>query len=86
MKTPLGIRLLPLFGLLVPIATAVLPGRPAAQCDREGEDLRLDRRSRWRLAGGAPIRLATEMARIVDDGPNLHVLPIVTRVENVNVN
>jgi len=34
---------------------------------------------------GAPIRFATEIARAVDDGENLHVLPIVTRgpVENV---
>src|SRR2546423_298703 len=31
------------------------------------------------LLEGAPIRLATEMARVVNDGPNLHVLPIVTR-------
>ena len=35
------------------------------------------------LAGGqlegAPIRFATEIARVVDDGDNLHVLPIVTR-------
>jgi TRAP-type uncharacterized transport system substrate-binding protein len=38
------------------------------------------------LLEGAPLRLAAEMARIVDDGPNLHVLPIVTRgaVENLN--
>lgn len=38
------------------------------------------------LLEGAPIRLAAEMARVVDDGDNLHVLPIVTRgpVENVN--
>jgi TRAP-type uncharacterized transport system substrate-binding protein len=38
------------------------------------------------LLEGAPIRLATEMARVVDDGPNLHVLPVVTRgpVENLN--
>jgi TRAP-type uncharacterized transport system substrate-binding protein len=38
------------------------------------------------LLEGAPIRLATEMARVVDDGPDLHVLPIVTRgpVENLN--
>ena len=41
------------------------------------------------LAGGqlegAPIRFATEIARVVDDGDNLHVLPVVTRgpVENV---
>ncbi len=38
------------------------------------------------LLEGAPIRLATEMARVVDDGPNLLVLPVVTRgpVENLN--
>jgi TRAP-type uncharacterized transport system substrate-binding protein len=38
------------------------------------------------LLEGAPLRLAAEMARVVDDGPNLHVLPIVTRgaVENLN--
>ena len=35
---------------------------------------------------GAPIRFAAEIARVVDDGPNLLVLPIVTRgpVENLN--
>src|SRR4051794_36245212 len=31
------------------------------------------------LLEGAPIRFATEIARTVDDGENLHVLPIVTR-------
>ena len=31
------------------------------------------------LLEGAPIRFATEMARVVDDGPSLHVLPVVTR-------
>lgn len=38
------------------------------------------------LLEGAPLRLASEMARVVDDGPNLHLLPIVTRgaVENLN--
>jgi TRAP-type uncharacterized transport system substrate-binding protein len=42
------------------------------------------------LAGGqlegAPIRFAAEIARAVDDGPNMLVLPIVTRgpVENMN--
>lgn len=35
---------------------------------------------------GAPIRLAAEMARVVDDGNNLHVLPIVTRGATENVN
>lgn len=38
------------------------------------------------LLEGAPIRLAAEMARVADDGSNLHVLPVVTRgaAENVN--
>ncbi len=38
------------------------------------------------LLEGAPLRLAAEMARVVDDGDNLHLLPIVTRgaAENVN--
>lgn len=31
------------------------------------------------LPEGAPLRFATELARIVDDGSNLRVLPIVTR-------
>ncbi len=38
------------------------------------------------LLEGAPIRLAAEMARVVDDGPNLHVLPIVTRGATENLN
>ena len=41
------------------------------------------------LAGGqlegAPIRFATEIARVVDDGDNLHVLPIVTRGPAENI-
>jgi TRAP-type uncharacterized transport system substrate-binding protein len=38
------------------------------------------------LLEGAPIRLAAEIARVVDDGDNLHVLRVVTKgpVENVN--
>jgi TRAP-type uncharacterized transport system substrate-binding protein len=35
---------------------------------------------------GAPLRLAAEIARVVDDGPNMHVLPIVTRGPTENVN
>ncbi|GEP58860.1 TAXI family TRAP transporter solute-binding subunit [Reyranella soli] len=35
---------------------------------------------------GAPLRLATEIARVVDDGSNMHVLPIVTRGPTENVN
>ena len=38
------------------------------------------------LIEGAPIRLAAEIARVVDDGDSLHVLPVVTRgaAENLN--
>jgi TRAP-type uncharacterized transport system substrate-binding protein len=38
------------------------------------------------LLEGAPIRLATEIARVVDDGHNMHVLPIVTRGATENLN
>lgn len=38
------------------------------------------------LLEGAPIRLAAEVARVVDDGDKLHVLPIVTRGATENVN
>jgi TRAP-type uncharacterized transport system substrate-binding protein len=38
------------------------------------------------LLEGAPIRLAAEVARVVDDGDNLHVLPVVTRGATENVN
>src|SRR5690348_14369816 len=38
------------------------------------------------LLEGAPIRFATEIARVADDGDNLHVLPIVTRGPTENLN
>ena len=38
------------------------------------------------LLEGAPIRLAAEIARVVDDGDNLHVLPVVTRGATENLN
>jgi len=38
------------------------------------------------LIEGAPLRLASEIARVVDDGENLHVLPIVTRGPTDNLN
>ena len=38
------------------------------------------------LLDGAPIRFAAEIARAVDDGDNMHVLPIVTRGPTENVN
>ena len=37
------------------------------------------------LLEGAPIRFATEIARVADDGDNLHVLPIVTRGPTENI-
>jgi TRAP-type uncharacterized transport system substrate-binding protein len=51
-----------------------------------------DRVNAWSigLAGGllegAPIHFATEIARVVNDGGNMHVLPIVTRGPTENVN
>jgi TRAP-type uncharacterized transport system substrate-binding protein len=38
------------------------------------------------LLEGAPIRLAAEIARVVDDGSNMHILPIVTRGATENLN
>jgi len=38
------------------------------------------------LLEGAPIRLAAEIARVVDDGTNMQVLPIVTRGATENLN
>jgi TRAP-type uncharacterized transport system substrate-binding protein len=46
----------------------------------------MDRWSRRGAPGGRAIRLATEIARVVDDGDNLHVLPVVTRGATENVN
>ncbi len=48
--------------------------------------MHLDARSCSGLLEGAPIRLAAEMARVVDDGDNLHVLPVVIRGPTENVN
>ena len=65
--------------------------RPAPMANRALESQAIEKLNSWTigLAGGqlegAPIRFATEIARVVDDGDNLHVLPIVTRgpVENL---
>lgn len=38
------------------------------------------------LLEGAPLRLATEMARVVNDGETLHLLPIVTKGPTENLN
>src|SRR6478735_6580037 len=66
--------------------TARAEGRSAPSPRRlPVQDTQKEKMNAWTvgLAGGliegAPLRLAAEMARVVDDGPNLHVLPIVTR-------
>lgn len=62
--------------------------RRAAQAYAE----RQDRINAWTvglaagLLEGAPLRLATEMSRVVNDGENLHLLPIVTRGPTENLN
>src|SRR5262252_6187197 len=58
---------------------------------KDEADIR-DRVNAWSigLAGGllegAPIHFATEIARVVNDGGSMHVLPIVTRGPTENVN
>lgn len=67
------------------------PGAQAAPL-RKGGQSPAERINAWTvgLAGGqlegAPLRLASEIARVVDDGDNAHVLPIVTRGPTENVN
>jgi TRAP-type uncharacterized transport system substrate-binding protein len=74
-------------GLLSAEATAQSPAgeRPPAS-----QMLRLMNQATIGLAAGqpegAPLRFATELARFVDDGANLRVVPIVTRGPSENVN
>src|SRR5205809_3540398 len=89
----------PLWLVLAVLAPIILALQPA-NVDAQGQSVRPLQRSAiekekinaWTvgLAGGllegAPLRLAAEMARVVDDGPNLHVLPIVTRGATENLN
>jgi len=71
-------------------ASAPIDAQPAPR--RNAADTQaIEKLNAWTvgLAGGllegAPIRFATEIARIADDGDNLHVLPIVTRGPAENV-
>jgi TRAP-type uncharacterized transport system substrate-binding protein len=91
-----------LSGLLAALASVILALQPTkvdAQTQTVGpvrsaspRAMQKERMNAWTvgLAGGqlegAPIRFAAEIARAVDDGPNMLVLPIVTRgpVENLN--
>jgi TRAP-type uncharacterized transport system substrate-binding protein len=65
--------------------------RPSPAARRAPELQAIEKLNSWTvgLAGGqlegAPIRFAAEISRVVDDGDNLHVLPIVTRGPAENV-
>ena len=81
------------------IATLALCGSGIAQSPRtqnapavSSEAQIRDRLNAWTigldggLLEGAPIHLATEIARVVNDGSAMHVLPIVTHGATENVN
>ena len=86
----LAARLLCLLTVSAPIVPALQPGEAAAQDQAAARraptyEQQQDKMNAWTvglaagLIEGAPLRLAAEMGRVVDDGENLHVLPIVTR-------
>jgi len=90
-------RLLCLLTLSAPIVLALQPGEAGAQEQAAARrvptyEQQQDMMNAWTvglaagLIEGAPLRLAAEMARVVDDGANLHVLPIVTRGPTENLN
>jgi len=99
MNTLLRPRSLFLLAVAAPVILALQPANVDAQTKsaRPPQGLTAgttekDKMNAWTvgLAGGllegAPIRLAAEISRVVDDGPNLHVLPIVTRGPTENLN
>jgi TRAP-type uncharacterized transport system substrate-binding protein len=94
-----GTRLLAWLAALALVAMVLQPAHVDAQTKRirapastSPYEAQKEKMNAWTVglaAGqleGAPIRFATEIARVADDGSNLHVLPIVTRgpVENMN--
>src|SRR5437879_9205552 len=99
MNTLLRPRLLLLFVLAALVILALQPANVDAQAQTarppqgpKAHTAEKEKMNAWTvgLAGGllegAPIRLAAEIARVVDDGPNMHVLPIVTRGATENLN
>jgi TRAP-type uncharacterized transport system substrate-binding protein len=67
-------------------AATKAPGRPVARAPQTAADqAHKDRINSWTVglaAGrieGAPLQFASELARVLDDGDNMRVLPIVTR-------
>ncbi|CAN7711984.1 C4-dicarboxylate ABC transporter substrate-binding protein [Bradyrhizobium sp. LjRoot220] len=95
-----ALRKLLVLASLAPLLTIIQPSDVDAQTQPATRQLRREAppqkpqvtMNAWTvgLAGGllegAPIRLAAEVARVVDDGDKLHVLPIVTRGATENVN
>jgi TRAP-type uncharacterized transport system substrate-binding protein len=95
-----GLRRLLVLAALAPLHMIIQPSGVDAQTQPVSRQLRREpppqkpqvTMNAWTvgLAGGllegAPIRLAAEIARVVDDGDKLHVLPIVTRGATENVN
>jgi hypothetical protein len=85
-----------ILGWCAPAAAQPAPAQPALHAARPpgpalSESLVREKLNTWTvgLAGGqlegAPIRLASEIGRVVDDGDNMHVLSIVTRGPTENV-
>jgi TRAP-type uncharacterized transport system substrate-binding protein len=99
MNTLLRPRLLLLLAVLAPVILALQPANVDAQTKSvrppqrpPAQTTEKDKMNAWTvgLAGGllegAPIRLAAEIARVVDDGPNMRVILIVTRGATENLN
>ena len=96
MITMFALRILCVLMLLMPAVLVLGPVPAEAQTVAERRPLTFEQQQEkmnaWTvglaagLIEGAPLRLAAEMARIVDDGSNLHVLPIVTRGATENLN
>src|SRR5437773_10749186 len=91
MKMLFAARLLCVLTVSAPLVLALPSTRAAAQRPPTYAQQQ-DKINAWTvglaagLIEGAPLRLAAEMARVVDDGDNLHVLPIVTRGPTENLN
>ena len=98
MITIFAARILCVLAVLAPVVLALQPthadaqGQPAPVQRVLTYAEQQDKINAWTIglaAGrieGAPLRLAAEMARVVDDGANLLVLPIVTRGPTENLN
>src|SRR6185436_16784563 len=85
----LFIPLIAAAALSVPALAQQVPQQAARPLSYEGMREKVNAWTVGLAAGlieGAPLRLAAEMARVVDDGPNLLVLPIVTRGPTENLN